>query len=128
MTAPAAIPPDRRGTAAIVCETSAAVARPKPAPATISPGSKAKPPGCACSLLWSSAPVPISSRPAPTSQRGLAARSQRPIRIGAAPGVRQLEISPVLRRVKQAGTWMDGPRPAAAPRPPAQPVPAAARA
>ena len=30
-------------------------------------------------------------------------------RIGAAPGVRQLEISPILRRVKQAGTWMDGP-------------------
>jgi DNA-binding Lrp family transcriptional regulator len=49
-------------------------------------------------------------------------------RIGAAPGVRQLEISPVLRRVKQAGTWMDGPRLAVAPRPPAQPVPAAARA
>jgi DNA-binding Lrp family transcriptional regulator len=49
-------------------------------------------------------------------------------RIGAAPGVRQLEISPVLRRVKQAGTWMDGPRLAVAPRRPAQPVPAAARA
>jgi DNA-binding Lrp family transcriptional regulator len=48
-------------------------------------------------------------------------------RIGAAPGVRQLEISPILRRVKQAGTWMDGPRLAVAPRPLAQPVPAAAR-
>jgi len=48
-------------------------------------------------------------------------------RIGAAPGVRQLEISPILRRVKQAGTWMDGPRLAVAPRPLPQPVPAAAR-
>jgi len=48
-------------------------------------------------------------------------------RIGAAPGVRQLEISPILRRVKQAGTWMDGPRLAVAPRPLGQPVPAAAR-
>ena len=49
------------------------------------------------------------------------------IRIGAAPGVRQLEISPILRRVKQAGTWMDGPRLAVAPRPAAG-APAAARA
>jgi DNA-binding Lrp family transcriptional regulator len=48
-------------------------------------------------------------------------------RIGAAPGVRQLEISPILRRVKQAGTWMDGPRLAVAPRPAAG-APAAARA
>jgi hypothetical protein len=31
------------------------------------------------------------------------------------PGVRQLEISPVLRRVKQAGTLMDGLRLAALP-------------
>lgn len=29
-------------------------------------------------------------------------------RISAAQGVRQVEISPVLRRVKQAGTWMAG--------------------
>ena len=28
-------------------------------------------------------------------------------KIGAATGVRKLEISPVLRRVKQAGTWME---------------------
>jgi len=48
-------------------------------------------------------------------------------RIGAAPGVRQLEISPILRRVKQAGTWMDGPRLAVAPRPAAV-APAGARA
>ncbi len=31
-------------------------------------------------------------------------------RIGAAAGVRQLEISPVLSRVKQAGSLTDGPR------------------
>jgi DNA-binding Lrp family transcriptional regulator len=36
-------------------------------------------------------------------------------KIGAVPGVRQLEISPVLRRVKQAGTLMDGLRLAALP-------------
>jgi hypothetical protein len=41
--------------------------------------------------------------------------------------VRQLEISPILRRVKQAGTWMDGPRLAVAPRPAAV-APAGARA
>jgi DNA-binding Lrp family transcriptional regulator len=37
-------------------------------------------------------------------------------RISAAEGVRQLEISPVLRRVKQAGTWVEGQRLAAGPR------------
>jgi DNA-binding Lrp family transcriptional regulator len=31
-------------------------------------------------------------------------------KVGATAGVRQLEISPVLRRIKQAGTRMDGPR------------------
>jgi DNA-binding Lrp family transcriptional regulator len=31
-------------------------------------------------------------------------------KISAVAGVRQLEISPILRRVKQAGTWMEGPR------------------
>ena len=31
-------------------------------------------------------------------------------KISAVTGVRQLEISPVLRRVKQAGSWMEGPR------------------
>ena len=31
-------------------------------------------------------------------------------KVSAASGVRQLEISPILRRVKQAGTWMAGPR------------------
>jgi DNA-binding Lrp family transcriptional regulator len=41
-------------------------------------------------------------------------------KIGAVPGVRQLEISPILRRVKQAGTLMDGLRLAALP-PPAAP-------
>jgi DNA-binding Lrp family transcriptional regulator len=38
-------------------------------------------------------------------------------KIGAVTGVRQLEISPVLRRVKQAGTWMEGPRLATLPPP-----------
>jgi DNA-binding Lrp family transcriptional regulator len=31
-------------------------------------------------------------------------------KISAVAGVRQLEISPILRRVKQAGTWMEGAR------------------
>ena len=31
-------------------------------------------------------------------------------KISAAAGVRQLEISPVLSRIKQAGSLMDGPR------------------
>ena len=38
-------------------------------------------------------------------------------KVSAISGVRQLEISPVLRRVKQAGTWMEGPR-LASPAPP----------
>ena len=38
-------------------------------------------------------------------------------KISAASGVRQLEISPVLRRVKQAGTWMAASRLAALPSP-----------
>jgi DNA-binding Lrp family transcriptional regulator len=41
-------------------------------------------------------------------------------KISAAAGVRQLEISPVLNRIKQAGSLMDGPRlatPGAGPRP-----------
>jgi DNA-binding Lrp family transcriptional regulator len=46
-------------------------------------------------------------------------------KISAASGVRQLEISPILRRIKQAGTRMDGPRlappvPAATTRAPAR--------
>jgi DNA-binding Lrp family transcriptional regulator len=40
-------------------------------------------------------------------------------KISAVPGVRQLEISPILRRVKQAGTQMEGPR-LARPVPPAR--------
>jgi DNA-binding Lrp family transcriptional regulator len=36
-------------------------------------------------------------------------------RVSAAAGVRQLEISPMLRRIKQAGTWMEGQRLAALP-------------
>jgi DNA-binding Lrp family transcriptional regulator len=53
-------------------------------------------------------------------------------RISAASGVRQLEISPVLRRIKQAGTRMEGSRlaapvPAARTRAPARP-PLTARA
>ncbi len=36
-------------------------------------------------------------------------------RISGAEGVRQVEISPVLRRVKQAGSWMEGQRLAAGP-------------
>jgi hypothetical protein len=38
-------------------------------------------------------------------------------RIGAISGVRQLEISPLLRRVKRAGTLVDGPRLAVGPPP-----------
>jgi DNA-binding Lrp family transcriptional regulator len=41
-------------------------------------------------------------------------------RVGAVPGVRQMEISPELRRVKQAGSLLNGPRladPAPPPRP-----------
>jgi DNA-binding Lrp family transcriptional regulator len=47
-------------------------------------------------------------------------------RISVVSGVRQLEISPVLRRVKQAGTRMDGPR-LAVPSPPARRQPARPR-
>jgi DNA-binding Lrp family transcriptional regulator len=39
-------------------------------------------------------------------------------RISAVAGVRQLEISPMLRRIKQAGTWMEGQRLASLPPPP----------
>ncbi len=47
-------------------------------------------------------------------------------RISVVSGVRQLEISPILRRVKQAGTRMDGPR-LAVPAPPARRRPARPR-
>jgi hypothetical protein len=51
-------------------------------------------------------------------QSGHAATLSDPAtKIGAVAGVRQLEISPVLRRVKQAGTLMDGLRLASLPPP-----------
>ena len=72
LTAPAAIPPLRTGTADMAQDTSVGVARPTPIPATIRPGTRCGQPDCGPRPACSRAPAPTSASPPPMIHRGFA--------------------------------------------------------